>query len=85
MNTFLRANCLAVYGLALLGLGVTLPGGFGPWIQGIAVALLAIHLLETLFAFKYLHRYRGPLALSVMLCLLFGLMHWLPLARSNRP
>jgi hypothetical protein len=85
MNTFLRANCLAAYGLALLSLVWVLPWGAGPWIQRIAMALLGIHLLETLWAYRYLRRYPGPLALSVLLSLLFGLMHWLPLARKSRP
>ena len=85
MNAFLRANCLAAYGLALLNLVWVLPWGAGPWIQGIALTLLGIHLLETLWAYRYLQRYRGPLALSVLLSLLFGLMHWLPLARKSPP
>jgi uncharacterized protein YhhL (DUF1145 family) len=84
VNTFLKANCLGAYGLALLNLLWPLPWGAGPWIQGIALALLAIHLLETLWAYRYLHLYRGPLALSVLLSLLFGLMHWLPLARKSQ-
>ena len=34
--------------------------------------------------FRHVRRYRGPLALSVLLTLLFGLLHWKPLADARR-
>jgi len=30
----------------------------------------------------HLRRYRGPLAVSIALNLLFGLLHWVPLKRA---
>jgi hypothetical protein len=42
--------------------------------------LLAIHVAELLFVFKHVRLYTGPLAVSVLLTLLFGLLHWKPLA-----
>jgi hypothetical protein len=47
-----------------------------------ALVLLLIHALEVLFAFKHVRLYKGPLAISVVLTLLFGLLHWRPLARA---
>ena len=45
-----------------------------------AVALLAIHVLELIFVFKNGRLYRGSLVVSILLTLLFGLLHWKPLA-----
>ena len=84
MNTFLKANCLGAYALALLSLVWVLPWGAGPLFQNIAMALLAIHVLEMAFAFKYIKAYKGPLLHSLILALLFGLLHWLPLARAGK-
>jgi len=45
-----------------------------------ALILLAIHVAELLFVFKHVRSYKGPLAVSMLLTLLFGLLHWKPLA-----
>jgi len=45
-----------------------------------ALILLAIHLAELVFAFKHVRSYKGPLAVSMLLTLMFGLLHWKPLA-----
>ena len=45
-----------------------------------ALILLAIHLAELIWKFKQVRLYKGPLAFSVLLTLLFGLLHWKPLA-----
>ena len=50
--------------------------------QKAALILLAAHTLELLFAFKSVQRYRGPLIDSIALTLLFGLLHWKPLAKN---
>lgn len=84
MNTFLKANCLGAYALALLSLVWTLPWGLGPVLQNLAMALLAIHVLETIVAYKHIKTYKGPLLHSLLLALLFGLLHWLPLARAAK-
>ena len=49
-----------------------------------ALILLAIHAVELLFVLKQLRLYPGPLAVSVLLTLLFGLLHWKPLADAAR-
>ncbi len=79
MNTFSRAILLALYALAIAALLVPMPWGSGPVVQRIALITLAIHVLELLFVFKYVKAYAGPLATSVVLTLLFGLLHWLPI------
>jgi hypothetical protein len=80
LNLMLRGLCLAVYAIALARLaGLLPPGSFErtPWI---AAALLAAHAAEVGLFFRHLRLYPGPLALSVVLTLLFGLLHWKPLA-----
>ena len=84
MMPVLKFACLAVYALGLAGFAGLV---HGPWASGgeiLAIAFLIVHTLELLVAFKYLHLYRGPLAVSVALTLLFGLFHWAPLARQAK-
>ena len=74
--------------LLLLGLGLT--DALWPDLLGLpfeptraALLLLGIHALEVLFAFKHVRLYKGPLAISVVLTLLFGLLHWKPFAQAS--
>jgi uncharacterized protein YhhL (DUF1145 family) len=83
MNTLLKGGCLAVYLLALVGLFADLPFGCTHIVQYLAVILLGAHALEILVAYKSVKRYPGPLAVSMVLTLLFGFLHWLPLAGGN--
>ncbi|MBC7917127.1 MAG: hypothetical protein H7Y28_04875 [Rhodoferax sp.] len=84
MFTLLKAGCLAIYALALASLFWTFPNGVGPVIQIMAVALLAVHALEVPFVFKHIKLHAGPVSHSVGLTLLFGFLHWMPLAKANR-
>lgn len=84
MNTIFKASLLVLYALALAALLVPLPWGIGPVVQKIAVITLAIHVLELLFAMKHVRAYPGPLFTSIALTLLFGLLHWLPLAKQHK-
>ena len=83
MNRILRAACIAVYLLALASLAGLLPGMFDRT-PLTAAGLLLIHLLEIVFVFKHVRLYPGPLAVSMLLTLLFGLLHWKPLADQAR-
>ncbi len=74
---------LALYASALAGLAGLLPSSLANPIEMIAVALLLIHALECLLMFKHVRRYPGSLAVSVLLTLLFGLLHWKPLAAQH--
>jgi len=80
MNLLLRAACIAAYALALASLSGLLSPGAMPRVTWVAGGLLAIHAFELLFVFKHVRLYRGPLAASVVLTLLFGLLHWKPMA-----
>jgi hypothetical protein len=83
INKLAKASCLIVYLLALAGLAGLLPLDVAGRVINIALAMLFIHALELAFAFKYVRRYRGPLAVSVLLTMLFGLMHWMPLVKRH--
>jgi len=84
MNAFLKALCLATYAMALAVPFVTLPLDAGPYLQKLALILLAAHILELPIAYRYLAHYRGPLQDSVALSLLYGLLHWQPLAKASK-
>ena len=83
MNTLLKGGCAAVYLLALVSLAWTFPMGAGPILQKLALILLLVHAVEAIFVFKYIKTYAGPLWVSVVLALLFGLLHWMPLAKAQ--
>ncbi len=77
-----KAACLAIYAMALAGLAGLLPSGLAWTIQVIAAAFLAAHVVERAFVFKHVHSYQGALAVSVLLTVLFGLLHWWPLKKA---
>lgn len=83
MFALFKAALLALYALALAGLAGFLPAGLSSTLQNIALVTLIIHVLECVAMFKHVRLYHGPLAMSVMLTLLFGLLHWKPLADAK--
>jgi hypothetical protein len=83
MSLVIKLACLVVYALGLAGVAGLI---HGPWASAgeiLSIALLGIHALELLYAFRFLHRHRGSMAASVLLALLFGILHWGPLARRS--
>lgn len=80
INPALKLLCLAVYAIALARLADLLPPGSFERTPMVAAALLAIHAIEAVLMFKHVRLYRGSLAVSIGLTLLFGLLHWKPLA-----
>ena len=78
-----KITCLAIYALALAGLAELLPSGVSGTMQVIAAALLIVHALELAFVFRHVRLYRGALVVSVLLTMLFGLLHWKPLADAR--
>lgn len=80
----LKAVCLGIYALAMAGLAGLLPSGFAGSIQTIALVMLAVHAVELAVMFKHVKRYPGPLAISILLTMLFGLLHWKPLADAAK-
>lgn len=84
VNTLSKALLLATYLLALASLFIELPMGATPVVQKLTLALLGVHALECVLAFKYIKKYAGGLWVSLGLALLFGLLHWMPLAKAAR-
>ncbi len=84
-NYLLRALCLLVFAAALAKLAGLLPGAGLDHAPMVAGLLLALHAAELLFVFKLVRLYQGALAVSVLLTLLFGLLHWKPLAFEMGP
>ena len=84
MNAFFKALCLGTYALALAVPFVALPMDVGPYVQKLALILIAAHVLELPIAYRYLALYKGPLIDSVAMSLLFGLLHWQPLAQASK-
>jgi uncharacterized protein YhhL (DUF1145 family) len=77
---------LAFYAVTLASLAVALPlsAEVVYWLRLIAGGLLAAHLLEALVFRSKLALYKGPMLVSVLLTLLFGFLHWKPLADARR-
>lgn len=84
MFFILKAVCLAIYALAIAGLAGLLPSKLAGTMQTIALVMLMAHAVELLVMFKHVKRYPGPLAVSVLLAMLFGLLHWKPLADAAK-
>jgi uncharacterized protein YhhL (DUF1145 family) len=80
MFLILKIACLIAYAMALAGLAGLLGSDLSARMQNVAAVLLILHALEVVFMFKHVRKYRGPLLVSVLLTLLFGLLHWKPLA-----
>lgn len=81
LNKTLRLALLLTYAAALLALVLPLPWSAGPLAQRFSLIVLGLHVLETALAWKLLSRHPGTLAASVGLSLLYGLLHWGPLAK----
>jgi len=79
----LKIGCVLLYVAALAGAAGLLPEAIAAPVQVIAVGIVLLHALELLFAFQHVRRYRGSLATSVALTLLFGVLHWKPLADAG--
>lgn len=82
---FYAVNKLALlvfYGAVLASFAVALP--VAPevvhWARIAAAVLLVAHAVEVLAFFSKVKLYKGPVAVSVLLTLLFGFLHWKPLA-----
>jgi hypothetical protein len=84
VRSVMKLGCIAIYLAALAAWAGLLPGGLGSAAQAVAAGILLLHAVELVFVFGHVRRYRGPLAVSVLLTLLFGLLHWKPLADEAR-
>ena len=82
MNTAVKIGCIILYAMGIASVAGLLPASYAIVAQAAGV-ILAIHVLETIVMFKYLKRYQGSLFVSVLLSLLFGLAHWMPLKKKG--
>ncbi len=78
MNNNLKVGMLALYGITILSLVVAIPGG--ALLQKLMLIILIAHVGEVLFCQKQIRLHQGPLVDSIGLTLLFGFVHWKPLA-----
>jgi len=79
MFMVLKALCLAVFGLAILANFVAMPEWLASGVQTLAVILLFVHVIEVFFFWRYVKMWQGPLIGSIVLTLLFGILHWKPM------
>jgi uncharacterized protein YhhL (DUF1145 family) len=84
VQTALKTLLLTIYGVAAISLLGVLPSDLSHLMQRLSLILLVIHVVELLLMFKSVRLYRGSLAVSILLTLLFGLLHWKPLADAHR-
>jgi hypothetical protein len=75
MFTLLKLACLATYALALASLAGLLPAGAFAYAHSRHLAGAARANWSSVSP----RRQTGPLAISMILTLLFGLLHWKPL------
>jgi uncharacterized protein YhhL (DUF1145 family) len=85
MNLVMRIGCLLAYALGIAAFTGLIHGPLAAAAAIVTIALVGLHALELLFAYRFLHRYKGSMAASVVLALLFGVLHWAPLARQPKP
>lgn len=77
---------LVLYGVAAASYLTAIPldAHIVQWVRIVGAVLLAVHLLEVVFCFKKVALHKGPLLDSVLLTLLFGFLHWKPMADAAR-
>ena len=80
----MKAFCLALYLAAAASYAVDFPTAIVMPLRILAVGFLVTHLLEAVVFIRHVRLYQGPLAISLLLTLLFGLLHWKPLVAENR-
>jgi len=74
-----KLGALVLYGVTLASyfVALPLPAEVVHWLRVIVGVLFVVHALELLV-------YKGPLLVSMGLTMLFGILHWKPLADARR-
>jgi uncharacterized protein YhhL (DUF1145 family) len=80
-----KVLCVVLYAAAVGHWAGLIPAGVFPLATTLAVVFIVLHALEVPIFWQRVKRYRGPLAVSVVLTLLFGLLHLSPLRGGARP
>ncbi len=78
-----KALCVVLYAAALARLAGWLPDGVFPYAPWIAAVFLVFHAIEVPIFWRRVTKYRGPLAVSIALTVLFGLLHLTPLRGAS--
>jgi len=84
MNRVMRIACLVAYALGIAAFTGLVHGPLAAAAAIVTIALVGLHALELLYAYRFLDRHPGSLGMSVVLALLFGVLHWAPLARRTK-
>ena len=79
--TIAKIGALLFYGAALLSLFLELPPLLTQVLQIGTLLLFVAHALEVVLCFRWIRLYEGGVALSIVLTLLFGFVHWLPIKK----
>jgi len=74
---------MVLYAAAIASFAGLMEPALASRLQNISLIVLAVHLIELVVMFRHVKRYAGPLAASVLLTLLFGMLHWKPLADEH--
>jgi hypothetical protein len=84
--TLNKLGLVALYAAAAASFFITLPVSdeVVQWIRLAVVVLLGLHLVEVVVFRSKIALYQGSMAVSVLLTVLFGFLHWLPLSKSQR-
>ena len=85
MINVLKFSCIMLFLTGAAAYFGPAPEPFGTWFSVAALLVLIIHTLEVVFCWRYVRRYQGRLITSVLLTLLFGLLHLIPLLREPQP
>ena len=75
----LQGLCVGLYALGFAALTGLWAGEGAVLCLRVSLAMLAVHMLELAWARRWLALHPGPLWVSVLLTVLFGVLHWWPL------
>jgi hypothetical protein len=84
MNLMLKVTLLALYALAILSCFIAPPFAMAREVRILAVVILLAHTFEAILFMKHVRLYPGSLPVSILLTILFGFLHWKPLADAHK-
>ena len=75
----LKFCCLLTYAGGVVSTVAVLTHPLAHFLRLAAGFVLAMHALQVVFCWRQLRPYRGGMPASIVLTLLFGLLHWVPM------
>jgi hypothetical protein len=82
MNNLLKISLVAFYVVAAICAFNPIFGDASKYFVYVALGLFVAHLCEIPVAYKWIKTYSGGLVLSIVLTLLYGFLHWMPLKKA---